>query len=689
MKDTSLTSPKRIASWWIKLPDLDWPNQDGLDLIKRRAEEMAKANITTAMIFGAHFRWDFLPYFTLLHDYLATVAEELHKYGLELYDHHSVNLAHRYSTREEMRHVMLHSGPHLPFSPSREAAASWRYNGHLLNDWRMIDVKTRDVLYFPQYAAEGFCISNPEFVDSYKSYLKGLIADTGIDGLSADDPVHFMHYNSCACPHCRAELKKRTGIDLPPIEDRSFWGNWKNPAWHAWIDLRFDAAKDFFAALKPVFPEGFRVTTCGHNSAAGHANGSAADARTFLSGGCNYTNLEMSGNMPPYKKDPVTTNISIPSRVVNASLHQACAREQGGRCFSTGFGFTEETAGIVWAVNKMMGADCWFSCLKDRLGLPQHILDTLPNEADIVGKPFTFEATHPKLFEGRQVGQLGVYFSYETRKHTFFGNLQKGYYKDYSTTLTELYKNGFSAHTILEFPDNADTYPLILLSGVARMTDAEQAALIRYLQAGGTVIATGPCALSDCRGDYQLPDAPELQAPTEFFSYIENGVKHKEAAWTYSTEIPVTDAPNVWSEPRPGLHYNPHRVGEQGVTDSLLALCRRYCRPMPIRIEDARGYLIAMFESPSGITVHLLAEDFDTDIDHRLDEMRFHRSRVNYINKAIPTGVTNTLLLQADTAPTVYLPLTAGRAEVTRTRDGYTVKLPHNTPYAILRFPAK
>ena len=110
---------------------------------------------------------------------------------------------------------------------------------------------------------------------------------------------------------------------------------------------------------------------------------------------------------------------------------------------------------------------------------------------------------------------------------------------------------------------------------------------------------------------------------------------------------------------------------------------------MPICVKDARGYLIAMFESPSGITVHLLAEDFDTDIDHRLDEMRFHRSRVNYINKAIPTGVTNTLLLQADTAPTVYLPLTAGRAEVTRTRGGYTVQLPHNTPYAILHFPAK
>lgn len=55
----------RIASWWISWNDLNWPTPDNMDKIKRRAEEMAKANVTAAMIFGAHFRWDFLPFFTL------------------------------------------------------------------------------------------------------------------------------------------------------------------------------------------------------------------------------------------------------------------------------------------------------------------------------------------------------------------------------------------------------------------------------------------------------------------------------------------------------------------------------------------------------------------------------------------------------------------------------------------------
>ena len=164
------------------------------------------------MFFGAHFRWDFLPVFPLLHDYIATVAEELHKYGVKLFDHHSVNLVHRYSTREEMRRVMRDSGPHLPFSPTWEAAASWQYKGKLLNDWRMIDVKNGKPLYFPQYTAEGFCHRNPEFQEAYQDYVKYLISETGIDGLSADDAMYFMQYNACGCEHCRAELQRRAGI---------------------------------------------------------------------------------------------------------------------------------------------------------------------------------------------------------------------------------------------------------------------------------------------------------------------------------------------------------------------------------------------------------------------------------------------------------------------------------------------
>ncbi len=682
---SALLERKRIASWWLRFEDLNWPNHDGYDRIKQRAEAMAKANVTTAMIFGTHFRWDFLPYFTILHDYLATVAEELGKVGVELYDHHSVNLIHRYGTREEMRHVILHSGPHLPFSPSWEAAATWEFNGSKLNDWRMIDVETRDVLWYPQYASEGFCIRNPAFIEAYKLYLKRLISETGIKGISADDPMHFMHYRSCACPHCQAEFKRRTGLVLPRTTDLGFWGNWENPAWKEWIDMRFDAAVNFFSELKPVFPKDFRVTTCGANSASAKANSTASDARSFLAG-CNYVNMEMSGNTPPYKHDPMTNNTPVATRMTNASHHQAAAREKNVRCFSTGFAFVEETANMVWAVNKMLDSDAWISTLKDRLGLPEHILKTLPDETDIVGHAFGFEKEHPDLFCGKQVGQLGVYFSYETRKHSFFGNLMKGYYKDYQTTLRLLFSKGVSPHTVFDFPKSADEYPVIVLPSAALMTDAERADMDRYLQNGGKVIAMGPCAYSACKNDWILPTHPTLDDPKEFFN-TDSSRPQKLADWILYTALSPSQESKEWQTPASGLYYNPHRISDEEITDSFMELVNRFIQPLPVKVLSSEGYLVTMFESHEAITVHLLAEDYDTDIDHKLDEMRFHRSRVNFINKVEAIGVTDTLEISSDSVPTVYTPFEKESAQVEGKNGKIKIRLPHKTAYVILQFP--
>ncbi len=680
------TEAKRIINWWLTWEDLNWPSMDIADKIKRRAEKAAEANVTTAILFGAHFRWDWLPYFTLLHDHIAATAEELHKYGIELYDRHSINLIHRYDTPEQMRHVMLHSGPHIPFSPSREAAACWEYNGKRLNDWRMIDVRDRSVLYYPQYASEGFCYRNPDFIEAYCDYAKKLVSDTGIDGLSAEDPVHYMHYISCACPHCRAELKRRAGIDLPQIDDRSFWGNWENPAWKDWLNLRFDAGRDFFVKLTAALPENFRITTCGVNSASPGANGSANDARSFAAGGSNYVHLEMSGNTPPYKNDPVTVNNPITAWLTSFSHHQAVAREKGQRCFSTGYGFTVPTANIIWAVNKILDIDCCFSTLKARLGLPEHILKTLPTEADVVGDVFGFEKAHPELFNAEQIAEVGVYFSYETRKHSFFGNLTRGYYNDYSDTLKLLFKAGITAHTVFSFPKDTSVYSVILLSSAAIMTDEEKKAMELYVKNGGKVVVTGPSALKYCTSDYDLPTCPDIDAPKDFFSTIANGVWHTQAKWITDTVIQSSNEPNRWREIGEGIFFNPHRVSEGNISDEILEICKKYAKHLPIVVEEAEGYIITLFENEDSVIVHFLAEDYDTDIDHELDDMRFHRSRVNFVNKVAAAGVTDTLKMRCDKEPEVYIPFgeQGGKAEMT---DGVcSVFLPQNTAYVILKF---
>jgi len=675
----------RLASWWLRWEDLNWPSPDVHDKIKRRAEMMAEGNVTAAMLFGTHFRWDYLPYFTLLHDYIATVAEELHARGVQLYDHHSTNLIHRYDTREEMRHVMLHSGPHLPFSPSREAAASWEYKGKRLNDWRMIDVRDGSVLYFPQYASEGFCHLNPEYVEAYCDYARTLVAETGIDGLSADDIAQLMHFKSCGCPYCRAELQRRAGIDLPPVTDTSFWGNWDNPAWRHWIDLRYDTATEFFKKLSAALPEGFRITTCGINSAGPGANSAGFEYRGILPYS-NYVNQEMSGNTPPYKHDPVTVNVPVPTRLVNSSHHQAVAREFGVRAFSTGFGFTEVAANMVWAVNKILDLDCWFCTLKDRLGLPEHILKTLPDDPEVIGRAFTYEAEHLPLFDGEHIGQLGVYFSYETHRHTFFGSLNRGYYGDYSATLKLLFGAGISAHTVFAFPKDTSVYPVILVPSAAAMTEGDIAALRAYLAAGGRVIVCGPSPLPACENSWKLPVKPELSDDAPFFDSLRDGVWTKSAEWITKTKLPLCEEPNEWREAAPGLYYNPHRVFDGGIDESLLALCRQYMRPMPVAVKEAEGYLITMFERDDAILVHLLAADYDTDIDHHLDEIRFHRSRVNLVNKVTPIGIGRELRFRCAGAPEVFTPFSDKASEIVCEDGECVVRLPEKTAYAILCF---
>lgn len=677
---------ERIATWWMHWPDLQWPDSDNLDKIKARAEGFAEAGVSAAMFFGAHFRWDFLPVFPLLHDYIATVAEELHKYGIKLFDHHSVNLAHRYSTREEMRRVMVDSGPHLPFSPTFEAASSWQFKGKYLNDWRMLDVQTGKPLWFPQYTAEGFCHRNPEFREAYQDYAIYLISETGIDGLSADDAMYFMHYNACGCKYCRAELQRRAGIDLPPVEDSSFWGNWDNPAWHHWMDLRFDAAGEFYEQLRTVLPENFMLTGCGANSASATALMSATDAKTFLRG-WNYVNMEMSGNTPPYKHDKLTSNVPIAERLVNASHHQAAARERSTGAFSTGFAHSTQQANVVWAVSKMLGADAWIGTLKTRLGLPWHILNTLPNEQDIVGQAFNFEKNHSQLFAGELVGQLGVYFSYETRNHTLYGGLSQGYARDYNELLRLLFQNGINPLTVFSFPENAEAFPLIILPGVARMTEEEVAAMERYLASGGTVIVLGPTPIEGCVHSWQLPN--QVNIPGEnFFTTVPDGIHIKKPDWFLNTKVTSPPDPSAWQQPRAGLLYHPCRP-EDIDRESLLAQVRKLIKPMAVTVLEAKGYLTTMLQDETGITLQLVAEDYDVDINHELDAMRVHRSRVNLLTDITPVGVDGEICVEANTSPIVYTPFNGESARISGDGRHCHITLPENCGYALLRFSVK
>ena len=682
MTDT-IPRSERFVSWWIKWEDLNWPNADTLDRIRRRADLAAENNVTVAISFGTHFRWDWLPYFEILHDYLATVAAELHQRGIKFYDHHSVNLVHRYDTREEMRAVILHSQPHLPFSPSREAAATWEFRGRRLNDWRMIDTVTRKTLYFPQYTAEGFCHRNPEFIAAYCEYVQKLIADTGIDGLMDDDTLHYMYYRSCACPVCRGALRERAGIDLPPADDTNFWGNWDNPAWRMWIDLRGESTAIFQRAVRKVLPPGFPMMSCGASSATAMNPDKGGDAVNFLAG-CNMQNLELCGNLPPYKHDPVTWNHPVLYYFVNASYNAAAAEKVGARCVGGGYGFTEPSANIIWALNKCLGADCWFSTLKGRLGLSSADLATLPEDFAPAGRAYRFEAEHPDLFRSVPVRQAEIFFSRETRDHTMYGSLHHGVAQDFSDTHHLLAGAGIAAGTVLEIPDDTSECGLLLVPGAAALTNDEAARLRKFAAAGGIVLLNGPCALPEAESPWHLPN----RIGADFWKVAPEmvGKYPEKRQWAWNDVVSPDLSGAGWREILPRIFYHPARLNDGKFGDSLLDMVRRHLRPLPVELAGTDGYLATIRRGDGGYIVHLLAADYDTDIDHHLDSIRTHRTRVNLIIKADPIGVSRTFRVKSGHPVEVFTPFNDEGAEVGREDAGnILVKLPEKCPYVIMR----
>mgnify|MGYP001036387996 CR=1 FL=1 len=659
----------RMASWWITWKDLDWPSPDNLDLIRRRADAMAKAHVNTAGIFGAHFRWDFMPFFPILHDYMATVRTELNERGIRLFDHHSAVLVHRYETREEMRNVKLHSGPHLPFSPTWSAAASWEYHGQKLNDWRELDVRDGSVLYHPGYTAEMFCYNNDNFIEAYLEYVKELRRETGIDGLMSDDISQYMRWPGCGCASCREKFLRRAGIPLPPTTDRSFWANWDNPAWLEWIDMRFDAVANFFIKLRGILPADYPLMSCCSSSSGAAAPQTAHDIRD-MNAGCNLVHLELCGNTPPYKHDKVTWNPSISSRIISSLHHLGAADEKGSECVGQGYGFTEPTAGIIWAVNKMVGAACWFSTLKARLGLPDTILATLPDDAEPAATAFGFEKTHPELFSGHPIAQAAVLFPYETRNHTIFGSLFNGVSRDFTDTIALLFSNGISPIVEMEIPSTTAKCPLLILPSALRLTDKERDALHAFIQDGGVVLATGPFALGP-------KWEANITAPDNFFT---------SDAWM-KTPFPAFPGTPEWQTLPPGVIWNPTRLQDsEAFADEMLAKVRQYAATLPVNITSAKGFLTLTHQMPDNtLTIHCLAAEFDTDIDHELDAMRYHRSRVNLITKAEPIGTDDLIQLTTSAKVRAFSPLTPGREpKVSRQGDKVTITLPEKCAYAVI-----
>lgn len=600
----------RMVSWWFR-PWFNWNPLDEKtkDILRRRADLMAENGADSAIVFGFHFRWDYMCFIDNVHAIIRFSAEELHKRGIQLWDHHSAVLAGRYNLHQDGSRLL--SNPRQTLTGQSAGVPIYE---NLLDEWKMIDVTTGKPVFLPQYGAQEFCMNNPEFRAAYCGYLKRLIPETGVDGLMCDDAFFNPRFYVCSCPHC----VKRFGKTLPPHTDLSFWGNYENEDFLEWIKMRHETVQDFNDMVAAQLPENFPLMNCCSGSTNASTNESALSIERYMHAS-NHAMLEMCGNTPDL-------NGTYTSRL-SAQLHQlAATKAKKAPLFGLGYGFSETTANFIWAFNKFLGASTWFSQLTHRAKLDDETVQNFPEDASRVGTAFHAEEKFAEWFDSEHEGKAALLFSRNTMMN--YGGYQVDYGADYTAACKMLFDGGWDFDVILSL-EEAEKYPVLFLASCAMLTDSDRAALTRYK---GKIYACGPL------------DGVEVPAI------------HREPLWPHDMWVPREPVPcktqGTWREVRPGLFWHPAKAASGNVEFPSAET------PVPA------GWYRRTFRDAKGRQLtHYLAASFQVGLDEKLEALKIAEAKHFFINRlapkpcekriAVPAGAEILLPIERKTVNTV------------------------------------
>lgn len=677
----------RATSWWLTWDDMIWPDDDIADKFKRHADKALESGVNMAVIYGAHFRWDYMPLWMNLHDMIRFIAKELHQRGILLFDHHSSVLTHRYSNHREALAMRLRNRHHLPFAPSRDIASEWTYEGMKLNDWRMIDLVTGKPVFLERYTAEQFCINNLNFRQAYQKYVRRLLDETDIDGLMSDDGIFYSGWTSCGCKWCREKFMKNYGHQLPDISDTNFWGNYKSDTFKDWIEMRFISAGEFLEVVSSVVGKKFPLMTCCSDSSGFNLPAVGMTYQDFIKS-CNHVMLEMCGNTPSLDG---TWQHGFPSQMLQLGI----ARENKAPCIGLGYGFTESTADFIWAFNKFLGSSTWFSSLKGRLGLRDSQMFSLKDDTELPGNGFNWEKDNPEIFNAEVDTNIAVFFSRWSRD--FYSMTSMDYVNDYQETCFELLNTNITFNVVVA-PPKVSEYKVLCLSSVSCLDIEEYSALNSYLRDGGIIVASGPCGCYDKRG--KKLDTPwlkqfdvlcEIKEP-ERVAVFPPSFKQKEIVPSCSgiyQELPIK--PTEWIEikiEKGKLFWTPGRMQENS-KEILLAERLHNLMLRKIIFKDENGWRFRIFKNKGKSIIHGLAENFSVACMDNLEKLRKNHSGNNLINnitrnKTVLSKIS--LKLEKDfKSATFYAPLNGVQKTIEIKNRTINLNIDNNIYYFILQ----
>lgn len=501
----SYFKPRRVASWWNTLEDLQWPQKSVRDKIKRRAEGFAEAGIDTALNFGFHIRFDFANYFGQLHGYLNEVCEELHQYGIRFFDHYSCNLVERPRGaddttrlhRAQRHHVLLHHDP--------IAAEYAGYLGYRFRDLCQVDVRDGRPGYTTAYQAELFCHNNPAFLEMHSKYLERLTREVDLDGAEVDDMADYGWFSTCACVHCRERFRRDYGHELPPFEDKSFWGdtsgapttwgNYDNPVFRDWIRLRTDIIADHVKLIKSYFPDK-PLSTCCSSTGPIILNAVSLNLEKMVPH-LDYVMLENCGFGTGSVHWVRTDAEALQQKDIAVHMGDAPAMALSYTIFEKG-GY------LGWALSRFWGVANWSSTLPGRLEAdPVPLLETHA----IVGPLNRWELAHSDLDgqAGRDVAEVRLASNRYCRDNGW-RDADGTEHWDRVLRWSGAFVEHNVGYRIVRTDELADADALrsertpLVLDGVGCVSAAQFAAVQAFLADGGEVWLSLPFGTHDERG---------------------------------------------------------------------------------------------------------------------------------------------------------------------------------------------
>jgi hypothetical protein len=346
----------------------------------------------------------------------------------------------------------------------------------------MLSVIDNTPIFVRGYHLEMLCTNNPYYRQAYSEYLIKLFTDTGIDGLMCDDIIHYGQWRSCGCKYCRAEFLNKTGWVLPSADNTTFWGNYENPQFRAWVKFRYDSSSNMLKLVQDTIGKDKPLFSCCASTVlkALDNRGLGADA---LSKHSNIIMLEMCGDVSSEDgKDPLAY------RVPDLLIHSAIAREKNIPCIGLGYGFCADNAMVIWGLNKLFGSSAWFSCLTGRMPeeLPSDYM--LPLESDLISESYQFEAKYPHLFEGESVVEGAIFFSSSTKR--YYGDHPDDYEKCFTNLCISLYEKNYPFEVMTDLSKSLH-YKKWIIPDAECLSSKERQLILDFIQNGGEVYCSG------------------------------------------------------------------------------------------------------------------------------------------------------------------------------------------------------